>query len=251
MTENAYIQEMKSDLESLGVRSGGVLLVHSSLKSLGQVPGGAETVILGLLEALGPEGTLLIPALSYATVNADNPVFDVRNTPCCIGWIPEYFRTRNGTLRSVNPTHSVCGTGHKVISLLEDHYLDHTPVGPHSPFHLLKDYQGQILMLGCGLCPNTSMHGIEELVEPSYLFRQMQNYQIIHEDGKETQMECRRHNFAGWKQRYDRVAEVLSGDEIRQGKVRQADSYLIEATSLWDKAYQKLRVSPFFFVDPQ
>lgn len=251
LTEIEFIQKMKNDLETLGVIPGGTLLVHSSLKSLGEVPGGPETVILGLLEALGPEGTLLVPALSYASVTMDNPVFDVKNTPCCIGTIPEHFRTRNGTLRSVNPTHSVCGTGKNAISFLRDHYLDKTPVGPHSPFRLLKEVGGQILMLGCGLRPNTSMHGVEELVEPPYLFRQMVTYQIIHADGRISEMECRRHNFADWEQRYDRVENVLSGNELRRGKVLQADCYLIDTVALWEKACQKLQEEPFYFVAPR
>jgi len=251
MNKNEFIQKMKSDLESLGVVPGGTLLVHSSLKSLGEVPGGPETVIQGLLEALGPEGTLLVPALSYASVTIDNPVFDVKNTSCCIGAIPEYFRTRNGTLRSVHPTHSVCGTGKNAVAFLRDHYMDNTPVGSHSPFRLLMNARGQILMLGCGLRPNTSMHGVEELVEPGYLFRQMVTYQIIHADGRTSEMECRRHNFAGWEQRYDRVENVLSGDELRRGKVLQADCHLIDTVALWENARQKLLEEPFYFVAPR
>ncbi|MBN1668234.1 MAG: AAC(3) family N-acetyltransferase, partial [Anaerolineales bacterium] len=68
-------KHLQQDLLALGVRPGGVLLVHSSLSSLGQVPGGAETVVRGLLATLGETGTLLMPALSYETVTSRNPVF--------------------------------------------------------------------------------------------------------------------------------------------------------------------------------
>jgi len=57
--------QIANDLKALGLREGGVLLVHASLRSLGKVPGGAETVVRGLLHALGEKGTLLMPALSY------------------------------------------------------------------------------------------------------------------------------------------------------------------------------------------
>jgi aminoglycoside 3-N-acetyltransferase len=50
----------KYDLNKLGVRYGGNLLVHASLKSLGNIPGGPQTVIQGVLDVLGEEGTLLI-----------------------------------------------------------------------------------------------------------------------------------------------------------------------------------------------
>jgi aminoglycoside 3-N-acetyltransferase len=249
--ENGIINQIKRDLSSLGIRPGGILLVHSSMKSLGTVSGGPETLIQGLLEALGPEGTLLMPALSYASVNTDNPYFDVRNTPCCIGLIPEYFRQRKETLRSVHPTHSVCGIGKQADVILKDHIKDTTPVGPYSPFCLLSEKKGQILMLGCGLRPNTSMHGVEELSVPPYLFTSTVEYEIILEDGTHTKQVCKRHGFNvyGFAQRYDRIINVLSADALKTGKVLQAESYLIEAESLWIQAHQKLLEDPLYFVD--
>ena len=108
---DAYISDIAAALRSLGVRRGGSLLVHSSLRSLGRVPGGAETVVRGLLAALGEDGTLLMPALTYEFVRSHNPVFDVRGTPSNVGLIPEDFRLRPGTQRSIHPTHSVCAVG--------------------------------------------------------------------------------------------------------------------------------------------
>ena len=99
------------DLLALGVRPGGVLLVHSSLKALGPAAGGPAAVIEALREALGPGGTLLMPALSYATVTRVNPVFDQKATPSCVGVIPETFRRMAGVRRSLHPTHSVCACG--------------------------------------------------------------------------------------------------------------------------------------------
>ncbi|MHC4717374.1 MAG: AAC(3) family N-acetyltransferase, partial [Planctomycetota bacterium] len=159
---------MAEELVAAGVRPGGVVLVHSSLRALGTVPGGPETVVAALLRAVGPDGTLLMPALSYASVGRDSPVFDARHTPSCVGAVSEHFRTRPGTIRSVHPTHSVCGVGRQAAEMLADHHLDTTPVGPRSPFRRVPDYGGQVLMLGCGLRPNTSIHGVEELAEPPY-----------------------------------------------------------------------------------
>ena len=133
--------------------------------------GGAETVVRGLLEAIGPEGTLLMPALTYASVSPEQPVFDVEKTPCCVGAIPEHFRRRPGTRRSIHPTHSVCGIGPRAAYLLGEHHLDKTPCGPHSPFQRLREVKGQIVMLGCGIGPNTSMHAMEECFGVPYLFR--------------------------------------------------------------------------------
>ena len=242
---------LAQDLLALGVRPGGVLLVHASLRSLGPLPpGGAEGMLRGLLEALGPGGTLLMPALSYASVSARSPLFDVRATPSCVGALPEFFRTRPGTLRSVHPTHSVCGLGRLAGELLGEHGLDTTPCGPHSPFARLPQAGGQILFLGCGLRPNTSMHAVEEQVEPPYLYGPPVGYQVILADGSVRAMTVRSHNFAGWSQRYDRLQALLPAPDLRRGPVLQASCHLVEAAALWPAALAALRADPFYFVEP-
>ena len=236
------------DLTAVGVRSGGVLLVHSSLSSMGHVPNGPETVIRGLLEAVGARGTLLMPALSYAHVHANQPVFDVATTPSTVGAIPEFFRTRADTLRSGSPTHSVCGVGPGAADIVCDHHLDHTPCGERSPFRKLRDLEGQVLFLGCGMSPNTSMHGVEELSEPPYLFSGEVAYQVILGDGEKREVVCRRHNFAGWVQRYERVGPLLRGEEIRTGPVLAATAHLLEASAMWERAHAAMVADPYYFV---
>jgi len=227
------------------------VLVHSSLSSMGHVPGGPKTVISGLLKALGPEGTLLLPALSFAHVNASQPVFNVRETPSNVGKIPEYFRTRSGTIRSIHPTHSVCGVGVRAAELLGEHHLDQTPGGEHSPYRLLKDCGGQILFLGCGLRPNTSMHAVEEIVEPPYLFGELETYRAMLVDGSEMEIKCRRHDFEGYHQRYDRIAALVDPYELMAGKVLSADVRLLECKSMWEKGVAAMENDPFFFVEKQ
>ena len=243
------VRRMAEALATLGVRREGTLLVHSSLRSLGPPPVGPETAIQALLEALGSGGTLLMPALSYETVSAENPFFDVANAPSCVGALTEYFRRRAGTRRSVHPTHSVCGIGPQARRLLGDHEQDRTPCGAHSPFFKLPAVAGQILFLGCGLKPNTSMHAVEELVEPPYLYAGWVDYRVRLGDGTDTTMRVRRHGFSGWQQRYDRIDTVLTGDGIRSGRVLSASCHLLEASVFWRAALATLKEQPLYFVD--
>lgn len=246
---NDVVCQMAHDLAGLGVRKAGLLLVHSSLKSLGKLPDGRETAIEALVEALGSEGTLLMPALSYETVTVENPFFDVASTPSCVGALTEFFRKRPGTMRSVHPTHSVCGIGPEAGRMLSEHSRDITPCGENSPYFKLKAKAGQILFLGCGLKPNTSMHAVEELTEPPYLYNGWVDYRIKLADGSETVMRVRRHGFKGWQQRYDRIEAVMAGKGISAGKVLSADCFLLEASAFWQKAYQAMIEVPLFFVD--
>jgi len=250
MTDATESELLINDLHKLGICEGDTLFVHASFKSLGMKEGDAETVVSALLAVLGDRGTLLMPALSYSTVTENDPVFHIDNTPACVGAIPEYFRTRRGTIRSMHPTHSVCACGYYAEQITRYHILDRTPVGQHSPFSLLQYYDGKILMLGCGLRPNTSMHGIEELVIPPYLFKEKKTrYTLIDSDGNSTQAEYIAHNFNGYEQRYDRIEGLLNDQELKKGKVLSADCSLIDARALWRKAYRKYCENPLYFVD--
>jgi len=189
-----------------------------------------------------------MPALSYESVNAQQTVFDVLRTPCCVGALPEYFRTRPGSLRSVHPSHSVSAYGPRAHELIDGHINDHTPCGANSPFSKLLPAGGQILFLGCGLRPNTSMHAIEEHIEPEYLFKDPVDYTVVLADGSRSLMRVRQHNFAGWRQRYDRLLDVMKYG-LRTGRVLQADCYLVETENMWPAALDALRRDPLYFVE--
>lgn len=241
---------LTADLHALGVRPGGILLVHSSLSALGHVPGGPETVVLGLLGSLGPSGTLLMPALTYERVTKEHPVFVTRSTPGNVGTIPEWFRNRAGTLRSAHPTHSVCATGPGAAAMISGHELDTTPVGAHSPFRRVRELNGQILFLGCDLSANTSMHGVEELAEPPYLYGPPVSFTTILMTGETLVREHHPHGFEGVEQRYDRLASLLEPvNAIRDGKTLGGTSILVEAETMWKVALAALRRDPWHFVD--
>lgn len=242
-------EKMAQELKTLGIKSDDTVLMHSSLSSLGYVEGGADTVIDTMLSVLY-DGTLLVPALSFASVNATSPIFDANNTPSCVGEISEAFRKRDGVMRSMHPTHSICAIGKYAEELLSGHIDTDTPVGERSPLALLPKYDGKILMLGCGLRPNTSMHGVEELAKPPYLFKPQKTlFTLIDKHGKEMQKEYYCHNISasGTIQRYDRLADIM---HIHSGKVLEADCYLIDSCKMWQTASGVLMQDNMYFVDP-
>ena len=249
-------QQMVDDLRSLGIKAGDVVFMHSSFKSLGQVDGGAATVFAALQEVLTEEGTLLLPAFSYENVNKENPVFSVKDTPVCVGYLPEYFRTRvEGVVRSIHPTHSVCAWGKLAVELTKDHVLDETPVGPHSPLYLLRQYGGKVLFLGCGVECDTTMHGVEEEIPVPYVFspREKWDYTVIPEEGEPFEIHHIRHLHIIGKKRYDqrftRLFSILDPAQYAVGPVLDSTSYLIASSTIWETAKKKMQEDPFFFVE--
>lgn len=250
--------QLRRDLFDLGIRPGDAVLVHSSFRALGGVEGGAAGFFETFRDCLGPDGTLVLPALSYYYVSARQPVFDVRLTPVCpgVGYLPEFFRTQvPGVIRSLHPTHSCCMAGRDAAWLAEGHELDETPVGPHSPFSKLPALGGRILMLGCSADRNTSMHGVEETAEPPYLLDRSRHviYHLRDQHGAEHICAHYAHSFHmdGWKyeQRYSRILPLLPAHALRRGKVLDADCLLMDASEVWRQGHAALLRDPCFFVD--
>ena len=250
-------KQLFEELRRLGVQPGDAVLMHSSFRSLGGVEGGAAGLFDVLADAVG-DGTLILPALSYYWVSAEQTVFDLRDTPACpgIGYLPEYFRTQvPGVRRSLHPTHSCCMLGRDAEWLAAGHDLDDTPVGRHSPFAKLPALDGWILMLGCSPDRNTSMHGVEETAEPDYLLDRAHpiRYTLRDERGEPRDHWAIPHSFHRdgfrFEQRYGRILPLLQGDELRRGRVGDADCVMMRARAVWERGRQALHRDPHFFVD--
>lgn len=156
-------------------------MVHSSLRELGWTVGGAVTVIRALLEVLGSEGTLVMPAESpqvsdpagwnddrvrpewHDTIREHLPVFDPRTTPTTMGTIAEAFRTYPGTRRSNHSLVSVCANGRDAQEITAEHSLQFCE-GRGTPFEKLYDLDAHTLLLGVGFNRCTSLHYAESLV---------------------------------------------------------------------------------------
>lgn len=98
---------MTEILRTLGVAPRDVLHVHSSLRKLGPVEGGADGVIDTLLELVGDSGLLSVPTHTWAVVNDGQPVWHERFTPSHVGILTNVLRKRSDAVRSLHPTHSV------------------------------------------------------------------------------------------------------------------------------------------------
>jgi len=175
----ATVPSIAADLARLGVKPGMVLVVHSSLKSLGWVNGGAVAVILALEQALTPEGTLVMPAHSgdlsdpaiwnnpaipepwWQTVRDTMPAYDPDLTPTSMmGIIPETFRKQTGVLRSGHPQASFAAWGKHARQVTTGHQLI-GEFGEHSPLARVYDLDGWVLLLGVGHGNNSSLHVAE------------------------------------------------------------------------------------------
>ena len=247
-------QLIVEELRKAGIEEGDVLLVHSSYKSLGEVSGGALTVVNALKKAVGADGTLMMPTFTFDYVNKNNPVFDVRYTKGNVGIIPEIFRNSENVVRSLHPTHSLAVWGKDKEWFVQNHHDDDTCLGINSPIYKLKENNGKILLLGCGLAKNTILHGLEIFCDLPYACKVdyshpdfYRNYACVDENDCVHRKEFK-HVFAqamGYEHNFSRLADIV---ELSPVKILNAESYLFDAKKLWDDVKIALEKNPYALV---
>ena len=169
------LSDIAAALRRLGVAPGGTVVVHASLSAMGYVVGGAETVLRGLLDALGPEGTVAAPAQTWLNLDPSRgvhgvpetlwpairehwPAYDPALTPSVgMGAVAEALRTWPGARRSPHPVRSWAALGPAAEEITSAHDLEDAH-GDASPLGALWRRDATVLLLGVGHDKCTALH---------------------------------------------------------------------------------------------
>lgn len=245
-TKESLLQQLKE----LKVDRLGTVLVHSSMKSLGEVEGGADTVLDALAEYM-QDGLLVLPTHTWDTVNAEQPRYSVEDSPVCIGLLPELFRKRSGVIRSAHPTHSVAALGRDAAEFVFGDERCDTPCNRHSAWGRLLDRKAAILLVGVDLRRNTFIHGIEEWVDvPDRLTDGHEALVSVLADGTEVAVPSRRHNGASSSEYFVKVDTFLRNRGVmRVGQLGDAPVRICDTVGLTAVLGELLRRKPDLFSD--
>lgn len=164
------------DLSKLGIAPGDTIMFHVSVKSIGWVVGGPDTVIQALLDVVGDEGTIMMytgwedspykllkwPAEKAAAYLAECPAYDRLRSRAYRKWsiLTEYLRTWPGSSRSEHPDGSFTALGKNATKITADHALQYG-YGDQSPLSKLCKLKGKVLLLGSPLTDITLIHHAE------------------------------------------------------------------------------------------
>lgn len=245
-------KEIINHLSNIGIKPEDTLLVHSSMKAIGDVEGGAETVLDAFIEYMKP-GLLIFPTHTWKQISDTYNVFNPKTEPSCVGILTNLFMKRPGVIRSLHPTHSVAAIGKDAESYTKGEEQWGTPCARQGCWGKLYDRKAKILFLGCTLKRNTYLHGVEEWQKiPVRLTEKPQNLKIITADEQIIDRPLYRHHHPviDVSENYDKMEEpFLHNGIIKKGMIGDANSYLCDAVGMADLTSSFLLRNPDLFGD--
>ena len=153
-------QDVFELLKRFNIKPNDTVVVHSALRSVGEIEGGADGLIDAFIEYLN-EGVLVIPTHTWAGI-AERLYYDVNSTPTCLGALSKVAIERKDGVRSLHPTHSVKAFGKKAYKLIKGEEKCASPTPKNSWIAKLCKKNAYILLLGVNQTSNTFLHAVED-----------------------------------------------------------------------------------------
>ena len=245
-------------LRKQGVKPGHPLVIHSAFGNLYNYQGTADELLDKLIEFLGPDGTLCLPAFPKDKYNPIN-IFDVRNTPSAAGYLTELFRKRPGVKRSLNQLHSVCALGKDADKIVGEHHLSRICFDEHSPYYIIGQLGGYSVNLGLpDWFIGTGGHVCEALVfdKINYFknkFSEPETYTYINENG-----EIVKHTMlAKSKQKYIRIRSTRIIDtyfeKSKYGRTKLSNIWIVsfDMRYLYERLSELAEQGVFIYAYPE
>lgn len=158
----------------MGMGKGSVVFVHSSMTEFYNFDGSGLELIEKIINIIGEEGTLMMPAYpkdKFSRLNDCTDIaFDVNTTSSGAGYLSEVFRNYPGVRRSINLQHSVCAYGKKADYFTNEHYLSLTAWDKKSPYYKMCQEKTLIFAFGLPYFLGTVIHCTESLLKDKYVY---------------------------------------------------------------------------------
>ena len=231
--------EIADQLRALGVTPGGVLLAHVSFRSVRPVEGGPQGLIEALREALGPEGTLVMPSWPE-----DGAPFDPARSAAArdLGVTADAFWRLPGVQRSGHPQ-AFAAAGPQASGIVSGP-LPLPPHIPASPVGRVHDLDGQVLLLGVGHDSDTTMHLAELLAGVPY---GVPRACTVFENGRPVRLEYRENDHCC--QRFALADDWLRAEGLQaEGQVGNAHAHLARSRDIVRLTLENLARDPLLFL---
>jgi aminoglycoside 3-N-acetyltransferase len=245
-------QDLIRGIESIGIKPDDTLMVHSSMKAVGDVDGGAEVVLDAFIDYM-KSGLLVFPTHTWMTVKRENPVFNILTEPSCVGVLSNLFLKRKGVVRSAHPSHSVAALGDDAADYISGEERFDTPCANGSVHWKLMERRAKILFLGCPLSKNTFIHGVEEWCGIPYrLSADRVPFRIIFPDGSIIDRPCFTHKspVPDISVHYAKLTvPFMKTGAAMSGRIGDAESVICDSVKMFELTSGFLAKNPDLFIN--
>lgn len=234
--------EVAAQFRALGVEPGGVLLVHTSFRAVRPVQGGPHGLIEALRDAIGPDGTLVMPSWT----GDDEAPFDPESTPASadLGVVADAFWRRPGVLRS-DHVFAFAAEGPQAARITADP-LPLPPHVPASPVGRVHELDGQVLLLGVGHDADTTLHLAELMACVPY---RIPKHVTVVRGGHPVRIEYGENDHCC--ARFSLADEWLRARGLQaEGRVGHAHARLARSRHIVAVALEHLAADPLLFLHP-
>jgi aminoglycoside 3-N-acetyltransferase len=174
-------KDILEQLEEIGAPRDKIVIMHTSLRAIGEVEGGAKGLLDVLIKYFTKDGGLFcLPTHTWH--NYGNPItLDLSSSDSCLGAFPIIATEDGRGLRTVNPTHSIIifGDRDRALDFASNEANVTSPTAPDGCYGKLRDLDGSILLVGVGQEKNTYIHAVEEMLNVPYrLTAEFQNFGV-------------------------------------------------------------------------
>ena len=181
-----------SQLDALHTPKGVPVLLHSSLRAIGPVEGGAEALLDILVEYFTRDGGLFcVPTHTWHNLDKEITL-DITSDDNCLGAFSGVAIRDPRGIRSENPCHSMVVFGDHAKDFVQDELNVPTPTAPSSCYGKLFDMGGYVLLAGVAHNKNTFLHTVDEMLNiPNRMDNKSVPMAVRKEDGQIVKRELR------------------------------------------------------------
>jgi aminoglycoside 3-N-acetyltransferase len=257
--------QLTDDFRALGIAAGDTVMVHASVRAIGEVAGGPDQIHLAIKDAITDAGTMMMyascpeyydevgrgvhPAPFERELLEKMPAFDAYSARASRdnGTLVEFFRSFPGSLVNDHVARFVVwgAQAHYLISEQPWHFA----FGKGSALDRFVKLNGKILLIGCDHDTVTFLHYAEHQLEVPGL--RIATFAVpILENGERVWKEMKEVDTSGagahpnWPDRFfaQIVDAYLSKTQNHGGRVGDAHCFLFDARGLLDPALAEMRI---------
>lgn len=252
-------KDILRQLSEMHAPQNSVVLIHSSLKAIGETEGRGEGLLEALIEYFTADGGLLcIPTHTWANIDDPSKItLDLAEPQTCIGTLPLLAAKHPKAVRSLHPTHSMAVFGKGAADFAKGEELQTTPANPSGCYGKIFDQDGYILLVGVGHQRNTYLHCVEEMLDvPNRLAAEARPATVRFKDGTVKTQQMHPHRAEGIGDvslRYPKLEDAFRYYNcIVDGKIGNADAQLCSARGMkavFEQVYIKNNREELFYTD--